>query len=139
MLFKVGGQSFLSGPQSTNSASQPRTAAKLVAESDGLAAIRGFARRWRGRSVVACSARGRAEATSIGRVLGPAGAMLSLRQSRSPLQLFLTPACNLKLDAPASAKAIVFVNNLDQRVRTPQVALAALFGLIPAKYGVIVL
>jgi DNA-binding CsgD family transcriptional regulator/PAS domain-containing protein len=117
-----------------------RNATKLVAESDGLLAIQEVLRAdSAGETSLLERLVAEAEATSNGRGLGPAGAMLVSRKSRSSLQLLVTPVRNLKFDVASNVKAIVFVNDPDQRVRPSQSALEALFGLTPAEYRVAVL
>jgi len=111
-----------------------RAAERLLADNDGLQAIRGGLRAKRADE----SARfdqlvGEATATSAGTGLRPAGALTVSRRDRPPLHLLVSPVGGFDVDDDHPVGAIVFVSDSAQRVRPAHDTLRVLFGLTPAE------
>jgi DNA-binding CsgD family transcriptional regulator len=117
-----------------------QTAAKILAEQDGLLAVQG-----RLRAEHTSEAAGlqnliaQAHATSTGTGLAPAGGITISRRVRTSLQVLITPVRNINLDLACPVYAMAFVTDPSQNVRPATDILRALFGLTPAECRVALL
>jgi len=117
-----------------------RTAAKILAENDGLIAARGrLAAERTSESAELESLIAQARDTSVGTGLRPAGAIAISRCLRQSLSVLITPVRNMSLDTTSPVHAIAFVTDPSQRVRPGADVLRTLFGLTPAECRVALL
>jgi DNA-binding CsgD family transcriptional regulator len=77
--------------------------------------------------------------TSAGKGLNAGGGVLISRKEHAPLQLLVTPVGNMPAELTRLTRAMVFVNDPEQRVRPTQDILRTMFGLTPAESRVALL
>jgi DNA-binding CsgD family transcriptional regulator len=117
-----------------------QTAAKLLAENDGLKVVHGYLRaKYSGETNDLEHLISQAKATSVGTGLGPGGAIVISRRVGPALQVLITPVRNITFDSATPVCTIAFVTDPSQKVRPAADILHALFGLTPAEIRVALL
>jgi DNA-binding CsgD family transcriptional regulator len=111
-----------------------QAASKLALTNDGLLATPNGLRAERaGESTRLQNLMTEALATSMGKGLSPAGAVLISRKKGASLQVMVTPVRNVVFETTRSVCAIALINDPEGRVRPAQDVLKMLFGLTSAE------
>ena len=111
-----------------------RAAAQFVSAHDGLLAGRTGLRAERPtESAILEKLISEAASASLGKGLGPAGAVRISRKLGQPIHLLLTPVRNLRVEGVIPVCAVAFITDPSQQVRPMPVVLQNLFGLTPAE------
>jgi DNA-binding CsgD family transcriptional regulator/PAS domain-containing protein len=111
-----------------------RSATSITAQGNGLIVTReGLRAESRFESARLVKAIREAVTTSEGKGLNAAGSILVSRRKGASLQVLITPSGDSPIDVARRVCAIIFINDPEQRVRTPNNILRALFGLTPAE------
>ena len=111
-----------------------RAASAIAARNDGLLATgQGLRAERAAESAQLARLIRDAVSTGEGNGLGPGGAVSISRRKGGPLQVLISPAQSLQIDATLPLRAIVFINDPERKTHTAHDILRALFGLTPAE------